>query len=183
MLLGERELARQILPPGQALLQKRQRPAAQRLPGPFAVEQVRRASVRNPWPGAGKAVNEDKPYFIGIASEVHKEGLPSFEWIEPEEQERLITELGAERALRVIESMDPEEGRRFAKSMRSFRPRIVVNEVESAEEIKLIPGMTDRMVHEFEEYRPYEDMAEFDREIGKYVDEAEVARFRNYVTL
>ena len=51
------------------------------------------------------------------------------------------------------------------------------------EQIRLIPGMTDKMVHEFEEYRPYEDMAEFDREIGKYVDEAEVARFRNYVTL
>ena len=51
------------------------------------------------------------------------------------------------------------------------------------EEIKLIPGMTDRMVGEFLEYRPYEDMAEFDREIGKYVDEAEVARFRRYVTL
>jgi len=53
----------------------------------------------------------------------------------------------------------------------------------SRDEIALIPGMTDRMIHEFEEYRPYEDMAEFDREIGKYVDEAEVARFRNYVTL
>ena len=53
----------------------------------------------------------------------------------------------------------------------------------SEEEIRLIPGMTDKMVHEFEEYRPYEDMSEFDREIGKYVDEAEVARFRNYVTL
>ena len=53
----------------------------------------------------------------------------------------------------------------------------------SEEEIKLIPGMTERMVHEFLEYRPYEDMAEFNREIGKYVDEAEVARFRSYVTL
>lgn len=51
------------------------------------------------------------------------------------------------------------------------------------EEIELIPGMSEHMVHEFEEYRPYTDMAEFDREIGKYVDEAEVARFRNYVTL
>jgi len=39
--------------------------------------------------------------------------------------------------LREVEAMDPEEGRRFARSMRSFRPRIVVNEVESAEEIKL----------------------------------------------
>ena len=53
----------------------------------------------------------------------------------------------------------------------------------SEEDIKLIPGMTEKMEHEFMEYRPYEDMNEFDREIGKYVDEAEVARFRNYVTL
>ena len=53
----------------------------------------------------------------------------------------------------------------------------------SEEAIKLVPGMTPKMVHEFLEYRPYEDMAEFDREIGKYVDAAEVARFRNYVTL
>lgn len=51
------------------------------------------------------------------------------------------------------------------------------------EEVALVPGIDDRMMHEFDEYRPYEDMAEFDREIGKYVDEAEVARFRNYVTL
>ena len=53
----------------------------------------------------------------------------------------------------------------------------------SEEEIRLVPGMTDKMVHEFEEYRPYADMGVFDREIGKYVDEAEVARFRQYVTL
>lgn len=51
------------------------------------------------------------------------------------------------------------------------------------EEVALVPGMDDRMAHEFDEYRPYEDMAEFDREIGKYVDEEEVARFRQYVTL
>ncbi|MXP08790.1 hypothetical protein [Pseudoblastomonas halimionae] len=53
----------------------------------------------------------------------------------------------------------------------------------SEEEIRLVPGMTDKMVHEFEEYRPYADLTVFDREIGKYVDEAEVARFRQYVTL
>ena len=51
------------------------------------------------------------------------------------------------------------------------------------EDIALIPGMTDRMIGEFLEYRPYADMETFDREIGKYVDEAEVARFRQYVTL
>ena len=51
------------------------------------------------------------------------------------------------------------------------------------EEIMLIPGMTRRMAHEFEEYRPYKDLAQFDREIGKYVDPPEVARLRSYVTL
>ena len=53
----------------------------------------------------------------------------------------------------------------------------------SEDAIETIPGMTDKMVHEFLEYRPYTDMAEFDREIGKYVDAAEVARLRRYVTL
>lgn len=53
----------------------------------------------------------------------------------------------------------------------------------SAEEIALIPGMSNRMVREFLEYRPYADIDVFNREIGKYVDEAEVARLRSYVTL
>ena len=51
------------------------------------------------------------------------------------------------------------------------------------EEVLLIPGVGDRMAHEFEEYRPYEDLDEFRREIGKYVDEAEVARLESYVYL
>lgn len=51
------------------------------------------------------------------------------------------------------------------------------------EEIMLIPGMTRRMAHEFEEYRPYSSLAQFDKEIGKYVDAAEVARLRSYVVL
>ena len=51
------------------------------------------------------------------------------------------------------------------------------------EDIALIPGMTERMIGEFLEYRPYDNIEEFNREIGKYVDEAEVARFRQYVTL
>ncbi len=53
----------------------------------------------------------------------------------------------------------------------------------SEDAIERIPGMTPKMVHEFLEYRPYADMAEFDREIGKYVDGAEVARLRSYTTL
>lgn len=51
------------------------------------------------------------------------------------------------------------------------------------EEILLIPGVGDRMLHEFEEYRPYTSMDEFMREIGKYVDDEELARLASYVTL
>ena len=51
------------------------------------------------------------------------------------------------------------------------------------EEIMAVPGMSERMAHEFEEYRPYTDLDQFRREIGKYVDENEVARFERYVTL
>lgn len=53
----------------------------------------------------------------------------------------------------------------------------------TTEEILLIPGVGDRMAHEFEEYRPYVDMDQFRREIGKYVDEEEVARLESYVTI
>lgn len=47
--------------------------------------------------------------------------------------------------------------------------------------IMLIPGMTKRMAHEFEEYRPYSSLEQFRKEIGKYVDEDEVARLEQYV--
>lgn len=51
----------------------------------------------------------------------------------------------------------------------------------SREEILLVPGVGERMAHEFEEYRPYTSMAQFRREIGKYVDDDEVARFEQFV--
>jgi DNA uptake protein ComE-like DNA-binding protein len=50
-------------------------------------------------------------------------------------------------------------------------------------EILSIPGMGQRMLHEFKEYRPYKAMQQFRREIGKYVDDKEVARLERYVTL
>lgn len=50
----------------------------------------------------------------------------------------------------------------------------------SLEEIALIPGAGRRMAHEFAEYRPWKSFAQFDREIGKYVDASEVARLKKY---
>jgi DNA uptake protein ComE-like DNA-binding protein len=53
----------------------------------------------------------------------------------------------------------------------------------SDQEILLIPGLGRRMLREFKEYRPYTNMAQFRREIGKYVDDQEVARLEKYVMI
>jgi DNA uptake protein ComE-like DNA-binding protein len=107
--------------------------------------------------------------------------------------------------------MIPGVGKRIAhefeeyrpyKSLAQFRKEIgkYVNEKEVArleqyvfvpvklntasdEEILSIPGVGNKMLHEFKEYRPYKNMEQFRREIGKYVDKKELARLETYVTL
>ncbi len=49
------------------------------------------------------------------------------------------------------------------------------------EQILLIPRAGDRMAREFAEYRPYRALAQFRREISKYVDATELARLEQYV--
>jgi DNA uptake protein ComE-like DNA-binding protein len=51
----------------------------------------------------------------------------------------------------------------------------------TGEEILLIPGAGKRMVREFAEYRPWKTWAQFDKEIGKYVGQAETDRLKQYV--
>jgi len=51
----------------------------------------------------------------------------------------------------------------------------------SEEEILMIPGTGKRMLREFLEYRPYKTLAQFHKEIGKYVDNKELARLEQYV--
>jgi DNA uptake protein ComE-like DNA-binding protein len=51
----------------------------------------------------------------------------------------------------------------------------------SRDEILLIPGVGNRMLREFLEYRPYAALAVFHREIDKYVDDTELARLEQYV--
>ncbi len=50
-------------------------------------------------------------------------------------------------------------------------------------DILSIPGVGQRMLNEFKEYRPYRAIQQFRREIGKYVDAEEVARLERYVTV
>ena len=59
---------------------------------------------------------------------------------------------------------------------------ININTATDAEILK-IPGVGPRMLREFKEYRPYTSIQQFRREIGKYVDKAEVARLEKYIVI
>ncbi len=48
------------------------------------------------------------------------------------------------------------------------------------DEILLVPGAGKRMVHEFDEYRPWKSYAQFDKEIGKYVGAEKTAQLAQY---
>ena len=50
----------------------------------------------------------------------------------------------------------------------------------TAAEILLVPGAGKRMAHEFEEYRPWRNYAQFDKEIGKYVGAEKTAQLAQY---
>ncbi|MEL7537051.1 MAG: helix-hairpin-helix domain-containing protein [Pseudomonadota bacterium] len=76
----------------------------------------------------------------------------------------------------VVETLDVDAEALYT---RLFRP-LNLN-TASRDEIMLVPGMSRKMAHEFEEYRPYRSIEQFRREMSKYVDDAEVARLERYV--
>ena len=57
--------------------------STKRVPGPFFVSEVKGRPVGSPVPG--KAVSEEKPFFIGTLPTSKKEALPPFAWQEPAE--------------------------------------------------------------------------------------------------
>lgn len=59
--------------------------------------------------------------------------------------------------------------------------KLNLNQVTADELLATIPGFSNRMVREFQEYRPYASIQQFRREIGKYVDDAQVNEWEQYV--
>jgi DNA uptake protein ComE-like DNA-binding protein len=53
----------------------------------------------------------------------------------------------------------------------------------SDEDLLTIPGLGNRMLREFKEYRPYKAIEQFRREMGKYVKPPEVARLERYIVI
>lgn len=59
--------------------------------------------------------------------------------------------------------------------------KLNVNTASANDFLTTIPGMGNKMVHEFEEYRPYRSIQQFRKEIGKYVSPAQVAEYEKYI--
>lgn len=51
----------------------------------------------------------------------------------------------------------------------------------TGEQFQTIPNVGSRMVREFNEYRPYSSILQFRKEIGKYVDDAQIAAYEAYL--
>ncbi|HEX9385847.1 MAG TPA: hypothetical protein VF918_05965 [Anaerolineales bacterium] len=59
--------------------------------------------------------------------------------------------------------------------------KVNLNTASGDDFVAAVPGLGNRMVREFMEYRPYISIQQFRQEIGKYVDEAQVAEYEKYV--
>ncbi len=59
--------------------------------------------------------------------------------------------------------------------------RINLNHMTREELLETIPDFGNRMVREFFEYQPYVSIQQFRREIGKYVDDDQVAFYESYI--
>ncbi len=70
-----------------------------------------------------------------------------------------------------------------AAAMNEAAPMVAKLNLNTATDAELlaVPGVTDRMLREFKEYRPYVSIQQFRRELGKYVDEAQVTAYEQYV--
>lgn len=51
----------------------------------------------------------------------------------------------------------------------------------TTEQLATVPGAGGKMVHEFEEYRPYVSISQFRKEMGKYVDAEKIAGYEQYL--
>ena len=76
----------------------------------------------------------------------------------------------------VDQKLTPAQARDFYR--KAFIP-INLN-TGTKDQFLLIPGVGPRMSGEFEEYRPWKSWVQFDKEIGKYVGQAETDRLKMY---
>lgn len=130
--------------------------------------------------GADAGAQVGKPVTItdaNLATEAELKALPEL-------TDALVKEIVAQRPFNSITQLDrilaPLSKEQRTEVYKKIFVHINLN-TATKDEILLIPGVGNRMLHEFEEYRPYNHLARFHREIDKYVDDAELARLEQYV--
>ncbi|MAB90492.1 MAG: hypothetical protein CMJ90_13680 [Planctomycetes bacterium] len=100
---------------------------------------------------------------------------------------RMAHEFDEYRPWKSFKQFDKEIGKYVSKTeVARFKQYCFIpldlNKASDAD-FQTIPGVGKRMAHEFEEYRPWKSKKQFEREIGKYVNAKEVARFWRYMTI
>jgi DNA uptake protein ComE-like DNA-binding protein len=97
----------------------------------------------------------------------------------------LAKELVGKRPFLSMSDVDAFLATKLSKEQRTaLYPKLFLQinlNTASRDEIMLVPQMGPRFLREFLEYRPYKSMAQWRREMGKYVKEDEVARMEQYV--
>lgn len=115
---------------------------------------------------------------INVASEADMAAMPHL-------NAALAREIVAKRPFLAMTEVDAFLATKLtAEQRKALYPKLFLSinlNSASKDEIMLVPGMGPRMLHEFEEYRPYKALAQWAREMGKYVDDDEVARMAQYV--
>lgn len=81
-----------------------------------------------------------------------------------------------------MESGESEATATVTQADSTMAPEAKLNiNTASEEALMQIPKVGENMYHEFEEYRPYSSILQFRKEIGKYVDESQVAAYEKYI--
>ena len=120
------------------------------------------------------------PFNLNTTAEVDFKMIPGI-------GNRMAHELEEYRPYKSVKQFKREIGKYVDESEVSRYLNYVFVPIElntsSEDDIKSLPGVGKRISHEFIEYRPYTNLAQFRKEIGKYVDEKELERLERFVYL
>lgn len=84
-------------------------------------------------------------------------------------------------AINVNAAADASRAAAPAATSSAPKAKLNINTASEAEFLSAMPNLGKRMLHEFDEYRPYKSIQQFRKEIGKYVDEAQVAEYEKFI--
>ena len=103
------------------------------------------------------------------------------EEVEEAEPTEEPTEAEATPTIEEVATDEATTGESVSQSATVTCTLLNLNTVTGDELLSTIPDFSSRMVREFQEYRPYVSIQEFEREIGKYVSEDQVTAWEAYV--